>query len=335
MILADGLRPPSALDPTAAAYKDWLHLNVLDHATGAIGLINVSLHGAPADPRSRAIGTALLHLPGSGWTGNVEVAGIDEASIGPASIGLERIALAIDQARGAVLASVQLPEDDLTLDLTAVAASAPVDVDRRVPLGPGWISWRAVPRLELRGGGTAAGEPLDFSGASAYHDHNWGRWHWGEDLGWEWGCFLTPVGGPGFIAVIFSRTTDRAHRRAEGPLVVAVTDRRRSFSGGAVDVSWSGLLESAPRRVPGAMAALHSDQAAPRLPERLRIRADDGVDRVQLDFVARAAAQLVAADPARQGYGFVHELVGAFSFVSRLGTSEQSGAGLAVVEYVR
>jgi hypothetical protein len=179
------------------------------------------------------------------------------------------------------------------------------------------------------------GRPLDLSGASAYHDHNWGRWRWGEDLGWEWGCFLTPADGPASIAVIFSRTTDRAHRRVGVPLVLAVTERRRSFSGGAVDVSWSGLLESAPRRLPGAMAALHSDQAAPRLPERLRIRADDGVDRVELDFVARAAAQLVAADPAQRGYGFVHELVGTFSFESRLGGSEQRGEGLAVVEYVR
>ena len=34
MIQADALRPPSALDLAASAYKDWLHLNVLDHASG-------------------------------------------------------------------------------------------------------------------------------------------------------------------------------------------------------------------------------------------------------------------------------------------------------------
>jgi hypothetical protein len=31
--------------------------------------------------------------------------------------------------------------------------------------------------------------------APGYHDHNWGRWHWGQDLGWEWGCFLPPAPG--------------------------------------------------------------------------------------------------------------------------------------------
>ena len=41
--------------------------------------------------------------------------------------------------------------------------------------------------------------------------------------------------------------------------------------------------------------------------------ANDGIDRVSVQFVSTAAAQLVAADPTVRGYGFIHEIVGEFS----------------------
>ena len=215
MIIADGLRPPAAFDPSAPAYKDWLHLVVLDHRSGVAGLVNVSLHGAPADPRSRAIGTALFHVPDEGWVGNVETRGLGEAAIGPTSIGLEQVALAVDGARGAVHASVRQPDDGLGLDLVADALVRPMPRERPQPLGSGWVAWYVVPRLRGRGRATVAGRSIDLGEASAYYDHNWGRWHWGQDLGWEWGCFLAPAPGPVFFL-------SRAHRprpsqRISGP----------------------------------------------------------------------------------------------------------------------
>jgi hypothetical protein len=329
VISADRLRPPLPLDPSAAAYKDWLHLNVLDHATGTAGLVNVSLHGDPADPRSRAIGTALVHVPGAGWIGNTEVAGLEAARIGVSSIALEHVAIAVDATR--VLASVHLPDDGLVLDLTARFASQPIVAEHAVPFGTSWIAWFAVPRLVLEGSGRADGLDLRLAGASAYHDHNWGRWHWGDDFGWEWGCFLPSPPAPAFV---LSGVTDRAHLFSDPSLHVARSRGKQRFSGRALSVDWSGALAAPPRRLPGAVAALHHDRSTPRLPERLTVTADDGRDRVELEFVARAAAQLIAADPARRGYGFVHELVGDFRFESRLGGSAAAGGGLAVVEYV-
>lgn len=332
MIIADGLRPPAAFDPSAPAYKDWLHLVVLDHRSGVAGLVNVSLHGAPADPRSRAIGTALFHLPDEGWVGNVEVRGLSEAAIGPTSIGLEQIALAVDGARGAVHASVRQPGDGLGLDLVADALVRPMPREQPQPLGSGWVAWYVVPRLRGRGRATVAGRPIDLGQASAYYDHNWGRWHWGQDLGWEWGCFLAPAPGPAFF---LSRLTDRAHRSGSRVLHVAYPDgRQRTFAGPAVERTHRGLLEAFPRRLPGVLAALHSDLAAPRLERSLLLRADDGTDRVEIRFTARAAAQIIAGDPVEPGYGFVHELVGEFEFAARIGGSEEAGAGLAVVEHV-
>ena len=333
MTPVDSLRPPSRLDAHAAAYKDWLHLNLLDFDSRAVGLVNASLHGSPEDARSRAVGAALVHVPGEGWIGNVESLGLAEANVGAASIALERVAVAVDGRRGEVLASAVLPQAGLVVDLTASASARDLDVELRLPLGArGWISWYAVPRLSVRGSVVVAGRRLDLDRATAYHDHNWGRWHWGDDLGWEWGCFAAET-GPTFV---LSRTSDRAHARTSRPLLVVqgAGRKRRTFAGRTVDVRLEGRLAAEPRRLPGTLAALHQDRAAPRLPGRVTVRCDDGADRVELEFRPRACAQLIAADPIERGYGFVHELVGELSYVSRVQGQTGEGTGLGVFEYV-
>lgn len=332
MIQADALRPPSALDLAASAYKDWLHLNVLDHASGTVGLVNVSLHGAPDDPRARAIGTALLYLPDVGWVGNVEVRGQSEARVGVGSVALSQTALAVDYPAGRMLASARFPRDALALRLTAQAAAPAIDIEQQLPFGPGWVSWYVVPRLTVSGEVIVGSLRIDLAHASAYHDHNWGRWYWGDDVGWEWAAFLTPAPGPAFV---LSRATDRRHRRVGNPvLIVQRGSRRRTFGGRTVAIDYAGQLDGRLRRLPGALAALHQDRATPRLPARVTVRADDGRDRVEIVFTARAAAQLIAGDPAVRGYGFLHQIAGSFVASGRIGAHDLGGSGLAVLEHV-
>jgi hypothetical protein len=330
VIAPDALRPPLPGDPTATAYKDWLHLNLFDHASKAVGLVNVSLHGSPDDPSSRAVGAALLHVPDYGWAGNVEVDGFDEVAIGEMSIALKNVALAVDHLSRTVSASVRFPEDPLHLDVTARHAAPAIEIDDRVPLGNGWFSWYVIPRLTVSGRATVGDRQLDLAGASAYQDHNWGRWHWGDDLGWDWGAFMTPAPGP---AIALVRTTNRDHTTtAVAALFAYVDGMRRSFIGPMLRVETRGGLDVKLRRVPGSLAALHSDRSQPRLPATIRLRADNGVDWVDLEFTARAAAQLIAADPAVRGYAFVHESVGEFVCAGRIRGLSFDGSGLGVVE---
>lgn len=117
-------------------------------------------------------------------------------------------------------------------------------------------------------------------------------------------------------------------------VIVYLGKMRRTFRGGAVEVALEESVTALRRRVPGAMAALHQDRATFRLPRRMRLQADDGVDRVVLDFEATSAAQLVAADPALPGYGFINELPGTFTSTIRLGRVEAASNGLGMLEYV-
>jgi hypothetical protein len=325
----DALRLPSPLDPSAGAYKDWLHLNLFDPATGAVGIVNVSIHGSPDDARSRAVGTALVHLPDGRWLGNVETMALAAARLLPAGVGMERVALAIDR-EGVVHVAASFPEDGLTLRARAIPETRPLAVERQLPFGPGWIAWRAVPRLRVEGEWRLDVRGRSMDGCSAYHDHNWGRWHWGDDVGWEWAaCLGTDT------TIVVSRTADRARLAPGPPMLVVETGRvRRTFRGASITLVADGALPARPRRLPGALAAARQDRARPRLPARVTVIADDGIDRCELRIRPRHAAQLIAADPVRPGYGFVHELSGEFAAVGRIAGTEFETDGLAVFEHV-
>jgi hypothetical protein len=331
-IAADHLRPPGLADPTGPAYKDWLHLNVFDHRSGAIAIINASLHGDPADPAARAVGTALLNVPAQGWLGNVYVRGLREAALGDLAIGLDTVGIGVHTATGQVAASVRGADDGLRATITATAVTRAAVLDPPIAFGSGWIGWSALPRLTLAGELAARDQVFDLDASSGYADHNWGRWHWGENIGWEWGAFLTPIPGP---EIVFSRVTDRRHSRA-GPawLHVGANGRTRRFGGESVRIDWGERVVPASRRLPGALAALHSDRAGARQPRGVTIVADDGHDRVELEFTTRDVVQVGLGDPMRRGYSFLYEMVGSFGCRTRIGGVRATADGLAVVERV-
>jgi hypothetical protein len=328
----DGLRPPQLHDREASLYKDWLHLDLFDWQTGLVGLVNVALHGAPYDPRSCAVGTALMHLPGRGWLGNVETTRFDGAAISEEGVGLRGVALAIDPRSGRVMASARLDDDGLRLDVSALLGGPTYSFPKRLPLGSGWISWFAAPHLRPNGKVELDGERIELSGAVAYHDHNWGRWRWGDDLGWEWGCFADRLGRS---VVVFTRVSDRDHRRHGRPLLlVHAGGHRHTFVGRCVTVEYVGRLAVRPRRVPGALAALHGDRAQPRLPAEVVVSADDGRATIRLRFRGTAVAQVVTTETAMRGYGFIHEIAGDFEAEGTIAGQMVAAEGLGMFEHV-
>jgi hypothetical protein len=325
------LRPPGEGDPAAALAKDWLHLNIFDHATGLTGIVNASLHGRPGDPVAYAAGAVLFHTPGLGWLGDARVTTMDEAAVGVHSIALDWLGFAISPGTGAIAASVRLP-GSVRLNLEASPVSQPVEVDVRVPFGSGWISWYIIPRLTVRGSlrlGGSDGE-RDLGGAFAYHDHNWGRWAWGEDIGWEWAVCAADDGASIFEV---TRATDRSHRSGVISLIVVLDGQRRIYRGAALQMNRTGRLGSPERRVPGAMAALRADRRMPVLPRHIRIRLDDGLDHAAIDISATSAAQLIIAEPTQPGVSFIHELAGTFRCSGQFGRRRVETSGLVVFEH--
>ena len=281
------------------------------------------------------MGTVLLHSPESGWTSHVEILSYSEANVGVSSIGLQDVAIAVDQLRGTIHASVTGASSRFSSRLLAEPVSLPLDVGQAMPLGSGWISWYLVPNMRISGEWDVAGHPAVCKRLAGYHDHNWGRWHWGDDFGWEWGCFLADPQGLEAPSFVFARTCDRRHQRyGESFLLADLGGTRRRFCSDNIAIRMTAQFRGVLHRVPGAMAALHQEMAQPDLPASLELVARRGADRVHVSFEARAAAQFITADPVVRGYGFIHELVGKYSCFGCLGRKEFGSKGYAVFEYV-
>lgn len=332
MIQFDSLRPPGAFDPSAPAYKDWLHLNLFDHASGVSGLLNLSLHGPPGDPRALAVAAVLVHVPERGWIGGAQVFEQSRARLLPNLISGPGAALAVHHASGTVHASA---DDRAAAPLIKCQASAegPAHmIDQPLPLGSGWIAWYVVPRLRVTGTLAVGRERFELSRASAYHDHNWGRWHWGEDFGWDWVTFCAERSG---FTVVYGRTSDRRRQLCSPAwLLLRIGAHERRFPAARVRMFQAGRYSGPVHRVPGAMAAFRQDRARPHLPARVQILAGHQSDQLQLDFSVHAAAQIINSDPVIPGQSFIHELAGHFRAHGRMQDRNFKFDGPGVFEHV-
>ena len=154
------------------------------------------------------------------------------------------------------------------IDIVAAPLTAPIVTASRAPFGSGWIDWRAVPLLSVRGTVRHAdGAVVDLDGALGYHDHNWGRWCWGEDIGWEWAAWPSEAG-----CLVMSRATDRRHETGAANVVISLPLRRgwqnQAYVGSSVDVRLADW-----RRGCRARARRHG--SAPHRPHRASTAQDD------------------------------------------------------------
>ncbi len=142
---------------------------------------------------------------------------------------------------------VDLPERDLRGELHLTPASRPFVVNNQ-PVGEGRLSWLFVPRLQAHGWFHIDGRDHRLDGEVAYHDHNWGRFRWGDDFGWEWGSVL-PASSEDPWSFVFMRMTDRRRLRAlsQALYVWRHDEPAAMFRDAAVQVA----LGRPPRSLPG------------------------------------------------------------------------------------
>ena len=74
------------------------------------------------------------------------------------------------------------------------------------------MSWLFVPRLRAQGWLRIGGREHRIENDLAYHDHNWGRFWWGDDFGWTWGTLL-PTRPDDPWSMVFLQMTDRSRLR--------------------------------------------------------------------------------------------------------------------------
>jgi hypothetical protein len=274
-----------------------------------------------------------VHHSGT-WSTYHETLPCSEATIAERALALgDRFALQLDPVTGGLNTTFRHPSHDLAVHVQAAPMTSAIQTVTPVPFGSGWIAWRAIPLLSSRGYLVSAGQRTSLDDALAYHDHNWGRWHWGEDIGWEWAAWPCADG-----ALVMSRATDRVHGAGAANVTIALPGRRgwqnQMYGGSSVQIRLANWKRGCRQRLPGAMAALHAERSSPRLPASVDMLVDDGFDRMTARMEVTDALQVIVADPHIAGYSYIHELFGSFRASGTCRGQRFALQGQGVFEYV-
>lgn len=287
----DFFRAPVLAMARPTGFKEWHHFAV--HGRGWRLLINFSLNNEAFGADDVRLAPRVIVIAHDGnWTGAIER--FDEralnvsADLGDLAIGGNRMTVLPD---GYAL-SINLPDSGIRGELHFTSVSRPF-VARNQPLGEGRISWLFVPRLRAEGWLRIGGREHRFEDELAYHDHNWGRFRWGDDFGWTWGTILpTEPGNP--WSMVFLQTTDRSRLRCLSQALYVWHDDEPAaiFRHAAVRTRSEGRLgRAADCTLPPAMRLL-LDGEVPGVPAGVGITATRAGDRVHAEFHSRSYARV-------------------------------------------
>ena len=291
-------------DGGRAGHREWLHFTV--HAPALQLVINASivddLRPAAERHRERARVVVLARDP-DGWQGGVVEHAEVELRGGQLAAKLGDLEITGDGGSIAIRGTAA----GITLDLALEAVTFP-SVATGVSLGAGPpINWLVVPRLVATGHAVVGGRTIDLTGASAYHDHNWGFFSH-RDFAWQWGH----DGGGGPHSVVLARLLDAGQATTFMQAMLVWSDARqaRVFRGGDLHVEPEGFLRPVrPFTVPRAAAVL-VDQLATEIPQRLHLTAAGDGDEITGTFEAAGAARIVVPHDDTLATTVIHEVDG-------------------------
>jgi hypothetical protein len=172
-------------------------------------------------------------------------------------------------------------------------------------------------------------------GGPAYHDHNWGRFSWGENFAWEWGIVLAHETST--WSLVYYRITDRGRHNtvAQGALLWRDDRHCRTFRDGQVAIGSRGWLRiGGCLRVPRIMSLAIPGTAAD-IPGRLEVRARDENDDLEMAIDLTDGAQIGVPNDTDEGMTTISECRGVATVSGRVRGRSMRFQGPAVVEFTR
>ena len=279
----------------AGPHKEWHHFVVHDPPLRIIVNFNLTdrtgPHGTDTVPRI----IALVHH--GRYSGTVETFEQQDCELRTGRVAARFGPNSFTLVSGAYELAVDVPTIDLRARLRLLPATTPF-VASNQPLAPrARLSWLCVPRLHAHGDVWVGNDRFTLRGATAYHDHNWGRFRWGDDFGWVWGSVL-PASSTDPWSIVFMCMTDRLRRRAnrQGLYVWHGRDPAVMWRDSVVAFEQRGLLRRRPAlTLPPVMRVLRPGSASD-LPSRLVIRGRHDGDELRLTFESDDYVRLVVPD---------------------------------------
>ena len=283
-----GSSPEAQLTATQVPFKEWQHFVIF--GPGWVLVFNLNLdggiHGCSEKPKARVI----TIFSDERWLGQVDKCAQPELKRG--SIAANFSDAGMQWRAGGYDIWQRKPGIKIEAHLKPVAIPS---LTHNIPLGAGSsLSWCLVPRLSASGWVEIEGKKTFFENLGAYHDHNWGRFHWGGDFSWEWGCAL-PEDPENPWTFVYARmnSKDRNAITATSAFVLYKGRHVRYFRNAEVAFSTSG--EADPHiagRIPAAAALLLADEDYD-IAETTAIRARRGADWVDAEVKADIRGQVL------------------------------------------
>lgn len=319
----DAFTPPAPGATDADRYSEWHHFNFNDEASEVYGLFNLALSGDVNHPTRARAGVSLVVCErGVGWHGTMNLYPVEECRFAHGSIDVAIGGNSVRYRRGRYEVTGALKDGSVAFTATYTPKASPMRIDH---IG-GVVSSFLLPRFDVEGTLLLGGREIPLRGGSGYHDHNWGTWDWGRDIGWDWGYIIQPApngarrNGTPPLSIVFGQVTDATRATAKSDLVVLVWQGEswsRAFLADAVSIRTVGERRYGDvPRIPGVMALLAPER--PRIPEVVEIRAADGDDILEITLRVDAAMQFLIPHPATDGRTTIAELVGEYTVRGRL-----------------
>jgi hypothetical protein len=288
---SDFLRAPVLAMAHPEGFKEWHHFVV--HGEGRRLLINFSLTNEISRPGQLRLAPRVIVISHEKrWTGAVERFDDSEldvsADLGALTIGGNRMIVRPDGYQ----VEIDLPGQDIRGELQFTSVSRPFVVNNQ-PVGDGRMCWLFVPRLRADGWLCIGGQEHRVESEVAYHDHNWGRFWWGDDFGWTWGTILSQQPENPW-SLVFLRMTDRRRLLclSQALYVWHHDEPAAIFRHAAVQMRSCGLLgRTADCTLPAPMRLL-LDGDVSDVPERVEIDATRAGDVVHTEFRPQSYARL-------------------------------------------
>jgi hypothetical protein len=288
---SDFIRTPVLAAARPDGFKEWYHFVV--QRPGWRLLVNFSLASeiSPAG-EPRLVSRVILIAHDQQWTGAIERFEESElrvsADLGVLTVGGNRMIVRPDGYR----VVIDLPGHDIRGELDLTSASRPFAVNNQ-PVGDGRVSWLFVPRLRTDGWLRLGDNEIRLEDNVAYHDHNWGRFRWGDDFGWTWGTIL-PSRPDDPWSLVFQQMTDRRRFRClyQALWVWRHDEPAAIFPPAAVQTRFHGLLgRAADCTLPPPMRLVLGGEASD-VPERIEVTGERAGDTVHVDFRPESYARL-------------------------------------------
>ena len=306
---------PNATD--IARFSEWHHFNFNDDEHGLYGIFNLALSGNIYNPREARAGVSLVVYDWrKGWHGTVNLYPLREAQFAAGSIELRIGENSVKYKKDCYQVRASLRDRSIELNATFIPEATPVRLDN---IG-GRVSTFVAPRMAIKGGIVINGRSYSLDGAVGYHDHNWGYWHWGKDIGWDWGYILQS--GPQrkkpsvpSISIVFGRVTDANHKAKSDLVLIAWMEGKfsQAFMDKAVSISYAGELSGVRiPRIPGPMDLL--DPRRPTgIPKQIKIEVEEDDDRLLMLLEVEGATQFLIPHPVWKAVTTITEMVGTYT----------------------